>query len=203
MHSSVLRKCAKELAAGELSRAWLSRFTSLSNGVPGQKSRCLRRSDSTIYSIWRPGFAGRKLYIGNDSGMTHLAAATETPVVALFGPTDPASGRRGDRTSRQLRLNRSAPIRDLQCEPDSSGNSASTGLGLGLPANDRLARGRHFVHPPVACGVRRLQDQVGILSTSLAIEIIALTNRSSSRLLSVSVGSIISAPRTISGKLTV
>ena len=41
------------------------------------------------------------------------------------------------------------------------------------------------------------------LSTSFAIEIIASTNRSSSRLLSVSVGSIISAPRTISGKLTV
>jgi len=29
------------------------------------------------------------LYVGNDSGITHLAAAVETPVVALFGPTDP------------------------------------------------------------------------------------------------------------------
>ena len=28
--------------------------------------------------------------VGNDSGITHLAAATGTPVVALFGPTDPA-----------------------------------------------------------------------------------------------------------------
>ena len=28
-------------------------------------------------------------YIGNDSGITHLAAAVGTPVVALFGPTDP------------------------------------------------------------------------------------------------------------------
>lgn len=28
--------------------------------------------------------------IGNDSGMTHLAAAAGTPVIALFGPTDPA-----------------------------------------------------------------------------------------------------------------
>ena len=28
--------------------------------------------------------------IGNDSGMTHLAAAAGTPAIALFGPTDPA-----------------------------------------------------------------------------------------------------------------
>jgi heptosyltransferase III len=34
--------------------------------------------------------AGARLYIGNDSGITHLAAAVGTPVVALFGPTDPA-----------------------------------------------------------------------------------------------------------------
>jgi heptosyltransferase III len=30
------------------------------------------------------------VYIGNDSGITHLAAAVGTPVVAIFGPTDPA-----------------------------------------------------------------------------------------------------------------
>lgn len=29
-------------------------------------------------------------YLGNDSGVTHLAAALGLPVVALFGPTDPA-----------------------------------------------------------------------------------------------------------------
>ncbi len=34
--------------------------------------------------------ARARLYIGNDSGITHLAAAAGTPVVALFGPTDPA-----------------------------------------------------------------------------------------------------------------
>jgi hypothetical protein len=31
-----------------------------------------------------------RLYVGNDSGITHLAAAVGAPVVALFGPTDPA-----------------------------------------------------------------------------------------------------------------
>ena len=30
------------------------------------------------------------LYIGNDAGATHLAAAVGTPVVAIFGPTNPA-----------------------------------------------------------------------------------------------------------------
>jgi hypothetical protein len=41
-----------------------------------------------------------RLYIGNDSGITHLAAAVGTPVVALFGPTDPAIwAPRGERVS--------------------------------------------------------------------------------------------------------
>jgi hypothetical protein len=33
--------------------------------------------------------ASARLYAGNDSGITHLAAAVGTPVLALFGPTDP------------------------------------------------------------------------------------------------------------------
>jgi hypothetical protein len=33
--------------------------------------------------------AGARLYVGNDSGITHLAAAVGAPVLALFGPTDP------------------------------------------------------------------------------------------------------------------
>jgi heptosyltransferase-3 len=33
--------------------------------------------------------SGARLYIGNDSGITHLAAAVGTPTLALFGPTDP------------------------------------------------------------------------------------------------------------------
>jgi heptosyltransferase III len=33
--------------------------------------------------------AGAELYIGNDSGIAHLAAAVDTRVVVLFGPTDP------------------------------------------------------------------------------------------------------------------
>lgn len=33
--------------------------------------------------------AGARLYIGNDSGITHLAAAVGCPTVVVFGPTDP------------------------------------------------------------------------------------------------------------------
>ncbi len=39
-----------------------------------------------------------RIYIGNDSGITHLAAAAGAPVVAIFGPTNPAVwAPRGDR----------------------------------------------------------------------------------------------------------
>ena len=38
-----------------------------------------------IASLVRKG----SLYLGNDSGITHLAAACGTPTIALFGPSDP------------------------------------------------------------------------------------------------------------------
>jgi hypothetical protein len=44
---------------------------------------------SDLYSL-ACRIAQATLYIGNDSGISHLAAAVGTPVVALFGPTDPA-----------------------------------------------------------------------------------------------------------------
>lgn len=50
-----------------------------------------------LYQLGR-WIAGAALYIGNDSGITHLAAAVGPPLLALFGPTDPALwGPRGDR----------------------------------------------------------------------------------------------------------
>jgi heptosyltransferase-3 len=44
--------------------------------------------------------ASASVYIGNDSGVSHLAAAVGTPVLAIFGPTDPAIWTpRGDRVT--------------------------------------------------------------------------------------------------------
>jgi ADP-heptose:LPS heptosyltransferase len=34
--------------------------------------------------------AEARLFVGHDSGLTHLAAALGVPTVAIFGPTDPA-----------------------------------------------------------------------------------------------------------------
>jgi hypothetical protein len=52
--------------------------------------------------------SGARAYVGNDSGITHLAAALGVPTVALFGPTDPAVwGPRG-REVRILRAPHSA-----------------------------------------------------------------------------------------------
>ena len=47
----------------------------------------VRIADLYELACW---LARARVYIGNDSGITHLAAAAGTPVVAIFGPTDPA-----------------------------------------------------------------------------------------------------------------
>lgn len=45
--------------------------------------------DAPLMEVARHIQQGRS-YLGNDSGITHLAAMLGTPVVALFGPSDPA-----------------------------------------------------------------------------------------------------------------
>ncbi len=58
--------------------------------IAGPEEECegARRFES-LYGLaqW---LAGARLYIGNDSGITHLAAALGVPTLVLFGPTDPA-----------------------------------------------------------------------------------------------------------------
>ena len=47
-----------------------------------------RLSPATPFAL-AEALAGARLYVGNDSGPGHLAAAVGTPTISLFGPTDP------------------------------------------------------------------------------------------------------------------
>jgi heptosyltransferase II len=51
------------------------------------------------------------LFIGNDSGISHLAAAAGTPTVVVFGPTDPDATRPWDGPREDGRLPRVAVVR--------------------------------------------------------------------------------------------
>jgi ADP-heptose:LPS heptosyltransferase len=66
------------------------------------------------------------VFIGNDSGLTHLAAALKRPTVAIFGPTDPAIwGPRGKHVTI-IRVRRAA-------EPGMHGSASGSSLNLGAP----------------------------------------------------------------------
>lgn len=52
-----------------------------------QEDEAVRIEDLYELACW---LSKASLFIGNDSGITHLAAAVGTPVLAFFGPTDPA-----------------------------------------------------------------------------------------------------------------
>ncbi|MFO0794556.1 MAG: glycosyltransferase family 9 protein [Candidatus Brocadiaceae bacterium] len=60
------------------------------------------------------------LFVGNDSGITHMAAALGTRTVAIFGPTDPGVwGPRGDSVKilyRQASCSPCAPEKRRNCE---------------------------------------------------------------------------------------
>jgi hypothetical protein len=82
--------------SGSERKNWpLSRFVDLEEllrreGVAVEwaaRSDCTRFDDLFELAKWLRNSA---VYVGNDSGITHLAAAAGVPVVALFGPTDPA-----------------------------------------------------------------------------------------------------------------
>jgi heptosyltransferase I len=61
---------------------------------------------------------GAKLFIGGDTGPLHLAAALQIPVVAIFGPTDPARNGPYSRRSIVLRNPASPTSHARRREPD-------------------------------------------------------------------------------------
>ena len=56
-------------------------------GPEEQLDDAVRVADMYELACW---LSTARVYIGNASGITHLAAAAGVPVVAIFGPTDPA-----------------------------------------------------------------------------------------------------------------
>ena len=86
------RALAEKLAAGGL--------TVVATGGPAESERCyldeiwtgtqVTRLDGRLSWPQLAGLlAGAKVYVGPDTSVTHLAAATGCPTVALYGPTDP------------------------------------------------------------------------------------------------------------------
>jgi len=92
--------------SGSPRKNWpLSRFRELAERLPVPVRWCAGPEEelddavhiADLYELacW---LARAKRYIGNDSGITHLAAAAGAKVVAIFGPTDPSVwAPRGDR----------------------------------------------------------------------------------------------------------
>ena len=76
-------ECFHELAQRLARRMPVEWCAGQDDELPGAR----RFEDLYDLACW---LATARIYIGNDSGPTHLAAAVGTPVVALFGPSDPA-----------------------------------------------------------------------------------------------------------------
>ena len=74
-------------------------------GIDRLRQDCLALSNLTLSQV-AAVISRSAVYLGNDSGITHLAAAVGVPTVALFGPSDPRQwaprGRRVTVVSRQV-----------------------------------------------------------------------------------------------------
>jgi ADP-heptose:LPS heptosyltransferase len=55
-------------------------------GPEEQLAGAVRIENLGELALW---LTGARAYVGNDSGITHLAAAVGVPTVAIFGPTEP------------------------------------------------------------------------------------------------------------------
>lgn len=94
--------------SGSARKNWpLERYRSLAAALPVRVEWCAGPDEPLenavrMEDLYQLGchIASARLYIGNDSGITHLAAACGASVVALFGPTDPRVwGPRGERVA--------------------------------------------------------------------------------------------------------
>ena len=82
-----------------------------------------------------------KLFVGNDSGITHLAAAGGTRTVAIFGPTDPNTwGPRGEQVKI---LYKKSPC--SLCPPDTRRNCFSQTCLENVTVEDVISEIRYMV----------------------------------------------------------
>jgi heptosyltransferase-3 len=108
-----------ELLQAQLPVKWI-----LEPGAPRIEAVDIEPPTEDLYRL-ACRLACARLYIGNDSGITHLAAASGTRVLALFGPTDPARWAPRGENVKVL----SAPAGAASMEPISLEPVASAALG--------------------------------------------------------------------------
>ena len=87
-----------------------------------------------------------RLFVGGDTGPMHLAAALDVPLVALFGPTDPARNGPYAHRAMVLRSPSSRTIMSHRPEPDA-------GL-LEITAEEVIAAARYLLAQPATAEVR-------------------------------------------------
>ncbi|MGZ4819068.1 MAG: glycosyltransferase family 9 protein [Terriglobales bacterium] len=87
-----------------------------------------------------------RLFVGGDTGPMHLAAALDVPIVALFGPTDPA--RSGPYTERAIVLRSPSSRTTMSHRPE-----PDAGL-LELTAEEVIAAARYLLAQAASSGVR-------------------------------------------------
>lgn len=103
--------------SGSERKNWpVERFEELERSLAGIRVEWAARRDWLRFeNLWDlAGWLSRaRAFVGNDSGISHLAAAVGVPVVALFGPTDPAVW--APRAER-LEVQRAEPIERIAVE---------------------------------------------------------------------------------------
>ena len=104
----------------------------------GGKARPISCSIAELIALTRRA----RLFVGGDTGPLHLAAALQVPVVAIFGPTDPA--RNGPYGTKSVVLRNSASRTSLSHTSD-----PDRGL-LQITADEVIAAGRRLLENPHA-----------------------------------------------------
>ena len=70
--------------------------------LPSGRARDLNWMGQTSLTLLAAVLPSARLYVGNDSGLLHLAAALDVPTVSIWGPTSPAKW--GPRGARHLQI---------------------------------------------------------------------------------------------------